>query len=405
MQIYRVGGAVRDKLLGLPVQDTDWVVVGASVQDMLDAGYTPVGKDFPVFLHPHTREEYALARTERKSAPGYKGFLVHASPEVTLEEDLLRRDLTINAMAEDSHGNLIDPFNGRADLEARVFRHVSPAFSEDPVRILRLARFAARFGFTVADDTMQLMREMVANGEVDHLVPERVWQELSRGLMEATPVAMFDVLRACGALQSIAPEVEALFGVPERLDYHPEGDSGIHTMMVLAAATRNGLPLAGRYAALCHDLGKALTPKSQLPRHIGHDQRGHTRIDAICARLRVPVECRDLALIACREHILIHRSRELRPATVLEVLQRCDALRRPERFALLLDVCRADAQGRLGKEDSQYPQADYMQAMLQAANSVDAGAIAKACEDKSKIPDAVREARVKAISIARDAQA
>ena len=404
MQIYRVGGAVRDKLLGLPVQDTDWVVVGASVQDMLDAGYTPVGKDFPVFLHPHTREEYALARTERKSAPGYRGFLVHASPEVTLEEDLLRRDLTINAIAEDQDGQLIDPFNGQADLQARIFRHVSPAFSEDPVRILRIARFAARFDFSVADETLHLMREMVAHGEVDHLVPERVWQELSRGLMEALPVRMFAVLCACGALPVIAPEIEALFGVPERLDYHPEGDSGIHTMMVLDAATRNGLPLAGRYAALCHDLGKALTPKTQLPRHIGHDQRGHTRIDAISARLRVPVDCRELALLACREHILIHRCRELRATTLLDLLQRCDALRRPERFGLLLEVCRADAQGRLGKHDSAYPQADYLQLIVQAASSIDAGAIAKGCEDKSQIPDAVRSARLQAISVLRDAQ-
>ncbi len=401
MQIYRVGGAVRDKLLGLPVQDTDWVVVGTCVEDMLTAGYLPVGKDFPVFLHPKTKEEYALARTERKSAPGYKGFVVHASPEVTLEEDLLRRDLTINAMAEDEHGQLIDPFNGSADLAARVLRHVSPAFKEDPVRILRLARFAARFGFAVAPETLALMRDMVSSKEVDHLVPERVWQEISRGLMEATPSRMFEVLRKCGALARIAPEIDALFGVPERLDYHPEGDSGAHTLLVLDASARLNLPLPARFAALCHDLGKALTPADQLPRHIGHDKRGHGPIEDLCERLRAPADCRELALMACREHILIHRSRELRPETLVDLFLRCDALRRPERFAQLLEVCRSDAQGRAGFANANYPQAAYLLGMQAVANSIDAGAIARACNDKTKIADAVREARIAAISAAR----
>lgn len=397
MRIYRVGGAVRDKLLGLPVQDTDWVVVGARVEDMLARGFQPVGKDFPVFLHPQTHEEYALARTERKSAPGYKGFVVHASPEVTLEEDLLRRDLTINAMAEDENGQLIDPFNGRADLSAGIFRHVSPAFVEDPVRILRLARFAARFPFSVAPETLNLMRAMVANGEVDHLVPERMWQEISRGLMEAAPARMFEVLRECGALARIAPEIDALFGVPERLDYHPEGDSGKHTLLVLDAAARLDLPLAARFAALCHDLGKALTPADLLPRHIGHDKRGHEPIQDLCERLRVPVDCRELALMACREHILIHRSRELRPDTLVDLFLRCDALRRPERFAWLVEVCRADAQGREGYANAGYPQATYLHAMLAAAASIDAGAIARACPDKSQIAEAVLAARVAAV--------
>ena len=402
MRIYRVGGAVRDKLLGLPVQDTDWVVVGATVEAMLAADYQPVGKDFPVFLHPKTHEEYALARTERKSGHGYKGFVVHASPDVTLEEDLLRRDLTINAMAEDETGALIDPHHGQADLAAGILRHVSPAFAEDPVRILRLARFAARFGFAVAPETMALMRDMVAGGEVDHLVPERVWQEISRGLMENHPARMFEALRECGALARIAPEIDALFGVPERLDYHPEGDSGSHTLLVLEAAARLGLPLAARFAALCHDLGKALTPADQLPRHIGHDLRGQEPITGLCERWRAPVECRELAILASREHILIHRARELRDATAADLLQRCDALRRPERFDQLLEVCRSDAHGRLGHEDDAYPQAAYLQTLRDAAAGIDAGAIAKACADKSRIAEAVQQARIEAIRAVKE---
>lgn len=403
MQIYRVGGAVRDRLLGLPVQDTDWVVVGATVEAMLARGFQPVGKDFPVFLHPQTHEEYALARTERKSGHGYTGFTVHASPEVTLEEDLLRRDLTINAMAEDESGAVIDPFNGQVDLAARIFRHVSPAFSEDPVRILRLARFAARFDFSVAPETMALMQQMVVAGEVDHLVAERVWQEISRGLMEEKPARMFEVLRESGALARIAPEIDALFGVPERPDYHPEGDSGVHTLLVLQAAVGLGLSLAGRFAALCHDLGKALTPKEHWPRHHGHDARGREPVDTLCARWKVPVECRELAHLACREHILIHRARELRPETVLELLQRADALRRPARFAELIAVCHSDARGRFHHENARYPQGVFLQVMLQAALEVNAGEIAKACTDKSQIADQVRTARIAAITSAKQA--
>lgn len=403
MQIYRVGGAVRDRLLGLPVQDIDWVVVGATVDEMLARGFQQVGKDFPVFLHPKTHEEYALARTERKSGHGYTGFTVHASPDVTLEEDLLRRDLTINAMAEDEAGGVIDPFNGQADLAARVLRHVSPAFTEDPVRILRLARFAARFDFAVAPETMTLMRQMVEAGEVDHLVAERVWQEISRGLMEEKPARMFEILRECGALARIAPEIDTLFGVPERPDYHPEGDSGVHTLLVLQAAVGLGLSLAGRFAALCHDLGKALTPKEHWPRHHGHDARGREPVDALCARWKVPVECRELAHLACREHILIHRARELRPETLVELLQRADALRRPERFAELIAVCHSDARGRYEHENARYPQGVFLQAMLDAADGVDAGAIARAGEDKSRIADAVRVARIAAVAEAKRA--
>ncbi|SFN03089.1 tRNA nucleotidyltransferase (CCA-adding enzyme) [Formivibrio citricus] len=405
MRIYRVGGAVRDKLLGLPIQDTDWVVVGASEEAMLAAGYMPVGKDFPVFLHPQTREEYALARTERKSGHGYKGFVVHASPEVTLEEDLLRRDLTINAMAEDEAGTLIDPHGGRADLAAGILRHVSPAFAEDPVRILRLARFAARFGFAVAPETQALMRAMVENGEVDHLVPERVWQEISRGLMEKNPSRMLEVLRECRALARIAPEIDALFGVPERLDYHPEGDAGRHTLLVLDAAAGLELPLAGRFAALCHDLGKALTPEDILPSHIGHDMRGKEPLNLLCERWRVPVDCRELAQLACREHILIHRAKELRPTTVVDLFQRADAWRRPERFVQLLGVCHADARGRLGHEMADYPQAAYLLELLEKANEVDAGAIARACEDKSRIAECVRAARIAAVAESKTRQA
>jgi tRNA nucleotidyltransferase (CCA-adding enzyme) len=328
---------------------------------------------------------------------------VHASPDVTLEEDLLRRDLTINAMAEGEDGAVIDPFNGQADLAARVLRHVSPAFTEDPVRILRLARFAARFDFAVAEETMALMRQMVAAGEVDHLVAERVWQEISRGLMEDKPARMFEILRECGALARIAPEIDALFGVPERPDYHPEGDSGVHTLLVLQAAVGLGLSLAGRFAALCHDLGKALTPKEHWPRHHGHDARGREPVDALCARWKVPVECRDLAHLACREHILIHRARELRPETLVELLQRADALRRPERFTELIAVCHSDARGRYEHENARYPQGVFLQAMRDAADRVDAGAIAKACEDKRRIADAVRAARIAAVAEAKKA--
>ncbi|WP_373976452.1 multifunctional CCA addition/repair protein [Chitinibacter sp. SCUT-21] len=398
MQIYRVGGAVRDRLLGLPVKDIDWVVVGATPEQMLALGYQAVGKDFPVFLHPNTHQEYALARTERKDGHGYTGFVVHASPEVTLEEDLLRRDLTINAMAQDDDGTIIDPYHGQADLAAKVLRHVSPAFSEDPVRILRLARFAARFGFSTAPDTMALMHQMVADGEVDHLVPERVWQEMAKGLMEDQPSLMFAALRESGALARIAPEIDALWGVPQRADYHPEVDTGLHTMLVLDYAAAQGWPLATRFAALCHDLGKALTPADVLPRHIMHEQRGVPLVEALCQRLRVPAECRDLAVMTCRDHTLVHTAQQLRPETVLKLFIRCDAFRRPERFSQMLDACVADARGRYQFEHCEYPQASYLLRLLAAANAVNAGEIAQQCADKKLIPQAVEQARIAAIA-------
>ncbi|MDP2825902.1 MAG: multifunctional CCA addition/repair protein [Sulfuritalea sp.] len=379
MKIYAVGGAVRDELLGLAVKDRDWVVVGATPQDMLAQGYLAVGRDFPVFLHPQTREEYALARTERKTAPGYAGFAFHAAPGVTLEQDLIRRDLTINAIAKDETGAIIDPHGGRADLAARVLRHVSPAFAEDPVRILRVARFAARFAdFSIAAETMELMRGMVAAGEVDALVSERVWQELARGLMEARPSRMFEVLRECGALLRLLPELDALWGVPQRADYHPEIDTGVHVMMAIDMAARLGAELPTRFAALMHDLGKGLTPADILPRHYGHEAKSVVLLEAICERLRVPVECRDVARLAARFHGDMHRVAELRPETRLTVLERCDALRRPERFELILLACAADYRGRLGWEERDYAPAAIWRAALAAVRIVDAGAIAKA---------------------------
>ncbi len=402
MRIYTVGGAVRDELLGLPVQDRDYVVVGATPQDMVAQGYRPVGRDFPVFLHPRSHEEYALARTERKAGKGYKGFQVHAAPDVTLEEDLARRDLTINAMARDEDGTLIDPYNGEADLRAGVLRHVSSAFVEDPVRILRVARFAARFGFRIAEETLALMGEMVVNGEVDALVPERVWQELSRGLMEAKPSRMFDALRACGALAKILPEVDRLFGVPQPPLHHPEVDTGAHVMMVVDRAAEKEAPLAVRFAALAHDLGKGATPAEEWPRHHGHEARGVELLGPLCQRLRVPVECRDLALLAARYHGDIHRAFELRAATVLKILAEADAFRRPERFLDLLAVCECDFQGREGYRERPYPQADFFRAALAAALGVDAGAVARACRDPAAIGERVYEARLAALSSWRE---
>ncbi len=402
MRIYTVGGAVRDELLGLPVQDRDYVVVGATPQDMVAQGYRPVGRDFPVFLHPRSHEEYALARTERKAGKGYKGFQVHAAPDVTLEEDLARRDLTINAMARDEAGTLIDPYNGEADLRAGVLRHVSSAFVEDPVRILRVARFAARFGFRIAEETLALMGEMVVNGEVDALVPERVWQELSRGLMEAKPSRMFDALRACGALAKILPEVDCLFGVPQPPLHHPEVDTGAHVMMVVDRAAEKEAPLAVRFAALAHDLGKGATPAEEWPRHHGHEARGVELLGPLCQRLRVPVECRDLALLAARYHGDIHRAFELRAATVLKILAEADAFRRPERFLDLLAVCECDFQGREGYRERPYPQADFFRAALAAALGVDAGAVARACRDPAAIGERVYEARLAALSSWRE---
>lgn len=394
LKIFHVGGAVRDRLLGLPVQDQDWVVVGAAPEDMVALGYRPVGKDFPVFLHPDTHEEYALARTERKTARGYKGFIIHAARDVTLEQDLSRRDFTINAIAQDADGKLIDPHHGIEDLRAGVLRHVSSAFSEDPVRILRAARFVARFGFSIAPETLELMREMVHTGEVDALVAERVWQELARGLMEKDPASFFTTLRACGALSRILPEVDALFGVPQPPQHHPEIDCGVHTMMVLSDAARHGYTLEVRFAALAHDLGKATTPPDILPRHIGHEARGVELLHGLCERLRVPNECRDLALLAARYHGDVHRAKELRPDTIVNLFQNCDAWRRPERFTLLLQACASDVRGRTGHENDAYPQADYLLRALHAAQAVDAGAIAQQCADNTQIAERVRLARV-----------
>jgi tRNA nucleotidyltransferase (CCA-adding enzyme) len=396
MKVYRVGGAVRDALLGLPVQDTDWVVVGATPEDMAARGFQPVGKDFPVFLHPVTHEEYALARTERKTARGYKGFAVYAAPDVTLEQDLLRRDFTVNAMALDEHGTLIDPCGGQADLRAGVLRHVSEAFAEDPVRILRAARFVARFGFTIAPQTLALMRSMVDNGEVDALVPERVWQELARGLLEQHPSRFFTTLRECGALRKILPELDALFGVPQPAQYHPEIDCGVHSMLVLDAAAHDGAVLEVRFAALMHDLGKGRTPPDILPRHIGHEARSVDLLKGVCERLRVPGDCRDLGLLVARYHGDIHRAQQLRADTIVRLLHDCDAWRRPQRFAQVLQACAADARGRSGHEHDAYPQADYLLRALQAAQAVDAGAIAQRGEPAT-IAERVRLARVAAV--------
>ncbi len=396
-QIYCVGGAVRDALLGLPVQDHDWVVVGGTPEGMAHLGYKPVGKDFPVFLHPETHEEYALARTERKTARGYRGFAVYAAPDVTLEQDLARRDFTINAMAQDADGSLIDPYGGEADLRAGVLRHVSPAFNEDPVRILRAARFAARYGFSVAPETLELMRSMVENGDVDALVPERVWQELARGLMEKQPSRFVTTLRDCGALAKILPEADALFGVPQPPQYHPEIDCGVHTLMVLDDAARHGYALETRFAAFTHDLGKGNTPKDILPRHIGHEERGVELLKELCTRLRVPNECRDLGLLVARYHGNVHRVRDLRAGTIVRVLHDCDALRRPERFGQFLQACASDARGRGGHEHDDYPQAGIMLAALRAAQGVDAGSIARQCQDSSLIAARVLEARILAV--------
>ncbi|MHB9118793.1 MAG: multifunctional CCA addition/repair protein [Burkholderiales bacterium] len=397
MQIYTVGGAVRDELLGLPVQDKDYVVVGSTPEEMVRLGFRPVGKDFPVFLHPDSHEEYALARTERKTARGYKGFSVYAAPEVTLEQDLARRDLTINAIAEDEQGRIIDPFGGRRDLQAKILRHVSPAFVEDPVRVLRVARFAARFGFSIADETLALMQAMAENGEVDALVPERVWQELAKGLMENTPARMLEALRACGALARILPEVDALFGVPQPAEFHPEIDTGVHTLLVLDYAASQGYSLSVRFAALAHDLGKGATPPEEWPRHLGHEDRGVELTRGLCRRIKAPNDCRDLALLATRLHGKVHRALELRPETVLTLLLESDALRKPQRFAELLQVCESDSRGRTAWQDKPYPQADFLRNALKAAMSIDAGAIASQCVSPESIGEAVSRQRLVAI--------
>ena len=409
MKRYLVGGAVRDALLGRPSLDRDWVVVGASPQAMLDAGYIAVGQDFPVFLHPQTREEHALARTERKTAPGYRGFRFHADPGVTLEQDLLRRDLTINAMAQDESGALIDPHGGQRDLRAKMLRHVSPAFAEDPVRILRLARFAARFeDFRVADDTRALMREMVAHGEVDALVPERVWQELARGLMEVWPSRMFEVLRECGALARLLPEVDRLWGVPQRADYHPEIDTGVHLMMVLDMSARLNASLPVRYACLGHDLGKGTTPADVLPRHLGHEQRSAELVRQVCERLRVPVACRELADVVAREHGNVHRSAGFDAAAIVRLLERCDAIRRPDRFKDLLLACECDARGRAGLGESAYPQRARLSAALAYALGVDTAAVAAQASARGlsgpALGAAIHAARVQAVAAGLQAE-
>lgn len=401
-RFYVVGGAVRDALLGRPQSDRDWVVVGSTPEALLAAGYQPVGKDFPVFLHPVTGEEVALARTERKSAPGYHGFTFHADPGVTLEDDLRRRDLTINAMAQDEHGALVDPFGGRQDLAARVLRHVSEAFAEDPVRLLRLARFAARFAdFTVAPETMALCRRLVAAGEVDALVPERVWQELSRGLMEPAPGRMFDVLREAGALARLLPELDRLWGVPQPPQHHPEVDTGLHVMLVLAQCAAAQAPLPVRWACLVHDLGKGTTPAAEWPRHIGHEGRSAKLARAVAERLRVPNDCRELADTVAREHTHVHGSAGFGAAAVVRLLERCDAFRRPERFEQLLLACECDARGRTGLKDRPYPQRARLAAALAAARAVDTAAVAAAAAERGAtgpaIGAAIQQARIHAV--------
>lgn len=408
MKIYLVGGALRDELLGLSVRDRDYVVVGATPEQMAKQGYRPVGRDFPVFLHPQTQAEYALARTERKTARGYHGFQFYYAPDVTLEQDLARRDLTINAMARELDakglpvGPVIDPFNGRVDLAARVLRHVGDAFAEDPVRILRLARFAARFAdFTIADETLNLMRKMVVNGEVDALVPERIWQEIARGLMEVKPSRMFTVLRECGALARILPEVDALYGVPQHPEFHPEIDAGVHVMMALDYAATRGYALTVRFAVLVHDLGKANTPQEMLPRHLGHEARSVTLLRPLCNRLKVPNACRDLAVLVAREHGNIHRSLEFGASALTRLLDRCDAWRKPERLVEVMQACEADARGRLGFETAAYPQAAQLGNALSIACQVNAGAIAahyRAAPEAIKA--ALHRARIAAIEAA-----
>ncbi len=408
MKIYLVGGAIRDELLGQPAGDRDWVVVGATPQRMLDAGYKPVGRDFPVFLHPRTGEEYALARTERKSGRGYRGFVVDADPSVTLEEDLQRRDFTINAIARDeATGELVDPYGGVRDIERRVLRHVGPAFVEDPLRVLRAARFMARLaplGFGVAGETLALMREIAAGGELDALVPERVWQELRKALAAPQPSAFLRTLHDAGALAAILPEVEALYGVPQRAEFHPEVDTGRHQELVsdMAARIAPGDALVG-FAALVHDLGKALTPREEWPRHVMHEQRGVAPVRALSERLKVPADYRDLAVIACREHLNVHRLPELRDRTVHELLQRCDAFRRPERIAQLAKVCEADKRGRLGSEDAPYPQGPELQRLHAAAMAVNARDLAARGLQGPQIGEALAKARIAAIAQARSA--
>ncbi len=404
MEIYLVGGYVRDQLLGLETKDRDWVVVGSTAEDMLKQNYRQVGKDFPVFLHPQTSEEYALARTERKTSPGYSGFSFHATADVTLEEDLIRRDLTINAIALSDEGDLIDPFNGQADIKAKILRHVSPAFAEDPVRILRVARFAARFanlGFSIANETQQLMTEMVNNGEVDALVPERVWQETMRALSEKMPSRYFEVLRDCGALEKLFPEINRLWGVPQPEKHHPEIDTGIHTMMVLTQAAKLSDDPKVRFAALVHDLGKGTTPKNKWPKHINHESRGVPLVNVLCDRYRIPNDYRELAVIVTKYHLHYHRAAELRDATFLKTLESLDAFRRPERFELFLLACEADSRGRTGFEEQDFEQPKIYRNVFNAAQAINAKElVAKGLQGK-EIKDELKKQRVLAIKHAR----
>ena len=375
MQVYLVGGAVRDHLLGHPYHEKDYVVVGATPEQLLAQGYQPVGKDFPVFLHPETKDEYALARTERKSGHGYHGFEFYTDVNVTLEQDLIRRDLTINAIAMDDAGNVYDPYGGQRDLEQRVLRHVSDAFVEDPLRVLRIARFAARYkalGFKVADETLELMQELAKSGELEALTPERVWKETSRALMEDHADEYFEVLRACGALKVLFPEIDALYGIPQRPEYHPEIDCGIHTMMSLQQACRANYSLDVRFAVLVHDLGKALTPVDELPRHIMHEERGVKPVTEICDRMRVPTNTKQLAISVCKEHLKCHQALSLKPGTLWRLLQRMDVLRRPERVEAFVQSCECDSRGRLGLEDRAYPQAQYVLDAMQVVRNIKA---------------------------------
>lgn len=406
MDIYLVGGAVRDALLGYPVVERDWVVVGARPEELLRQGYQQVGKDFPVFLHPQTKEEYALARTERKRGHGYTGFAVDCDPAVTLEDDLLRRDLTINAMAQDAEGRIIDPHGGRADLELRLLRHVSDAFVEDPLRVLRTARFAARYahlGFTVAPTTLRLMADIVEQGELGHLPAERIWVELERALAERSPQVFIKVLRDCGALERLLPEVDALFGVPQAAAHHPEIDTGVHVLMALEQAAALSPDTDVRFAVLLHDLGKGVTPPAEWPRHIRHEERGAALVDAVCERLRAPRRHSELARAVCLHHLLCHRALELRGATVLKLLNAVDALRRPDRFDAFLLACEADARGRLGLEQRDYPPADYLRQALAAAQGVSASSLqdrglagaalgAALSEERARVLEALRPA-------------
>ncbi len=401
MHIFLVGGAVRDQLLGLPVTEKDWVVVGASAAELLAQGFKSVGKDFPVFLHPHTQEEYALARQERKTAPGYGGFSFNTQADVSLEEDLLRRDLTINAMAQDNLGAIIDPYGGRADLNARLLRHVSPAFSEDPVRILRIARFSARYhhlGFTIAEETQQLMKAMVAAGEVDHLVAERVWKETSRALHESDPAIYFQVLRDCGALARLMPELDALFGVPQRPEYHPEIDTGLHSLMALCQACLLSSSTAVRFASLIHDLGKALTPVEILPRHHGHEQAGLAPIKALAKRLALPRDILELSLLSAEFHTLCHTALELTAQTLCKLFLRIDAFRRPERLEQFCLVCEADARGRTGFEQRAYPQANYLRGALACCRGVDVNALIAQGFADAALGQAIHQRRINALN-------